>query len=360
MNINAVRTTLRGILPGILATAISLGVFGADDPAPPKRSVAELIEALKDERLDASRAAMLEIHNVGPGAKAAVPALIEVLQQNDPTTRTHAINAFIGIGPDARHAVPVLIETLSCDDFHTQYWACRALGAIGGDAKPAVPKLIELVQDGVTSVRRNAAATLGEIGPAVGERGVDVLVDAMSDRAQPVRQQAVVALGKLGPFAARSLPVIEQRLRNDEFRPAANAAKTLWLLKPESDLPSRILLVELASGDDPSVAVEVLGEFGVAMGMVDEVAELLKLKYRWARLYAAEALGKMGPDAARIARPALEAALDDEDEKVREAVKEALQKISPSDPQEKNSRSRGQSWSRGTGNGVCYKSVRDA
>jgi HEAT repeat protein len=153
----------------------------------------------------------------------------------------------------------------------------------------------------------------------------------MSDWTQPVRQQAVIALGKLGPMAARALPLIEQRLRDGEFRPAANAAKTLWLLKPESDLPSRILLVELASGDDPSVAVEVLGEVGIEMGAADEVAELLKLKYRWARLYAAEALGKMGPDAAPIACPALEAALDDEDKEVREAVEEALRKIAPTD-----------------------------
>jgi len=326
LNINAARA----IAPTVLVAVFSVGISAAGEPEQPHRTVPELIEALKDERLTVRRIAMLEIHDAGPKAKAAVPGLIEVLQQDDPATRKFAINALKGIGPDARSAVPILTKTLSSDDFHTQYWACRALGAIGADAKPAVPKLMELAQGGVASVRRNAAAALGNIGPTIGEPGLNVLVEAMSDWTQPVRQQAVIALGKLGPMAAPALPAIEQRLRDGQFKPAANAAKTLWLLKPESDLPLRTLLVELASGNDPSAAVEVLGEIGVDMGAVDEVAELLKLKYRWARLYAAEAMEKMGPDAAPIARPALEATLDDEDEEIREAVKEALQKIAPS------------------------------
>jgi len=331
LNINSIRTIAVGIFPNVLVAALLMGASQADEPEEPKRSIPELIEALKDERLDARRTAMLELHSAGPKAKSAVPALIEVLQRNDPATRKFAINAFIGIGPEARSAVPALIQALSCDDFHTQYWACRALSAIGADAKPAVPKLVELVKDGVTSVRRNAAATLGRIGPDVGKPGLDVLVEAMSDWSQPVRQQAVIALGGLGTLAAPALPDLQKRLLDGDFRPAANAAKTLWLLKPESDVPSRILLVELASGDDPSVAVEVLGELGVAMGLVDEVAELLKEDYRWTRLYAAEALGKMGPDAAPIARPALEAASEDKDEEVCETIKEALQKIGPTE-----------------------------
>lgn len=331
MNINTARAIIPAILATILATSLSVGVCGADSPEQPNRTVPELIDALKDESLAVRRTAMLEIHSAGPKAKSAVPALIAILQQNDPTTRKYAINAFIGIGPDARSAVPILVEMLSCDDFHTQYWACRALGAIGADAKPAVPKLIELVQGGVASVRRNAAAALGRLGPTIGEPGLNALVEAMSDRTQAVRQQAVIALGKLGPLAAPGLPAIERGLRAGGFKPAANAARTLWLLKPESDLPLRVLLVELASGDDPYVAVDVLGEIGVELGAVEEVAELLKLEYRWARLYAAETLGKMGPDAASIARPALEAALAEEDEEVREMIKEALQKIRPAD-----------------------------
>ena len=294
-------------------------------------AVPYLIEALKDERIPVRRAAMIGLFVAGPKANTAVPVLIDVLEEDEPQTRKYALNAFIGIGPDAKDAVPALIKTLASEDFHTQYWACRALGSIGAAASPAAPKLIELVQDGVTSVRRNAAAALGNIGPTVGQRAVDTLVGAFSDWSQPVRQQAVIALGKLGPLAAPALPVIEKGLRDGEFRPAANAAKTLWLLKPESDLPLRMLLVELATGDDPGDAVIVMGEIGVAIGAVDKVAELLKEDYRWTRLYAAEALGKMGPDAAPSARPALEAALDDEDKEIREAVKEALDKVGRSD-----------------------------
>jgi len=58
----------------------------------------------------------------------------------------------------------------------------------------------------VASVRRNAAAALGNIGPDVGQEAVDALIEALSDRIQPVRQNVVVALGQLKPLAAKAVP----------------------------------------------------------------------------------------------------------------------------------------------------------
>jgi len=306
--------------PVWIVAAPALGQYG-------ETAVPSLIETFKDERLHVRRAAMLGLATAGPKAKNAVPSLIGILEDNDPHTRNFVSNALIGIGPDAAAAVPVLIKMLSCDDFHTQYWACRALAAIGPDANPATPKLIELVESGVTSVRRNAAAALGNIGPVVGKKAVDILITALSDYSQPVRQQALIALGKLGPLAAPAVPLIEQGLQKPStFRPAANAARTLWFLKPDSETPARALLAELEAGDEPWAAAHVLGEIGVELGVIDEVTEKLKSDNREARLYAAVALGEMGPEAAG-ARPALEAALDDEDEEVREAAEKALERI---------------------------------
>jgi len=306
--------------PVWMVAARALGKYG-------ESAVPSLIKALEDERLHVRRAAMLGIVTAGPKAKDAVPALIGILEENDPNTRNFVSNALIRIGPDSRAAVPVLIKRLSCDDFHTQYWACRALGAIGPDAKPATPKLVQLIDSGVTSVRRNAAAALGNIGPAVGEKAVAALIKTLSDYSQPVRQQALIALGKLGPLAAPAIPPIEQGLQEPlAFKPAANAARTLWLLKPDPEIPARALLAELEAGDEPWAAAHVLGEIGVELGVFDEVAETLKSDNREARLYAAVALGEIGPKAAN-ARPALERALDDEDEEVREAAEEALERI---------------------------------
>ena len=57
-----------------------------------------------------------------------------------------------------------------------------------------------------------------------------------------------------------------------------------------------------------------------------QVTELLKSKKFMARAYAAEALGRMGAPASGSIKQ-LEATLQDEDQEVREAAQEALQKI---------------------------------
>jgi len=287
--------------------------------------------ALEDDRLPVRLGAMVAIATAGPEAKEAVPDLIAILQKDEPDTRRFALNALIGIGSDAKAAVPAVIAMLDSDDFHTQYWACRTLGAIGPEARSAAPKLIELTTEGVTSVRRNAAAALGKIGPGIGDEGIAVLIRALSDPSQFVRQQAVIALGRLGPAALPAASVIEQGLRQGRrpFRPANHAARTLWRLKGKPELPRRVLLEELAEGAEPWETAEILGEIGPELGAVDGVAALLGSENRWARFYAAVALGQMGPEAAS-ARPALEKALDDPDEEVREAVRQALKKITAS------------------------------
>jgi HEAT repeat protein len=238
------------------------------------------------------------------------------------------LNTLVAIGPAARQAIPAVRKKLTSDDFHTQYWACRVRGAIGPEAAVATDQLLALVEHASTSVRRNAAAALGNIGPAVGAKAVPVLVRALADRSQVVREQAVIALGKLKPLSASAVPALEAALQEPQgtFGPRSEAAKTLWLLAPQSPLPAPVLIAELRSKQEPWTASRILGDLGPAIGVVDQVIAVLGHPDCEMRLYAAEALGAMGA-AAQKALPQLEPLLQDEDEEVRAAAAAALRAI---------------------------------
>jgi len=75
-----------------------------------------LTEALQDE--DARYWAALVLADIGPEARAAVPALLDALKKKDldPEVRRELVIALGEIGPDAKSALPQLIEMLEDED----------------------------------------------------------------------------------------------------------------------------------------------------------------------------------------------------------------------------------------------------
>jgi len=83
----------------------------------------------------------------------------------------------------------------------------------GGEMKD-ITELIKELKHKDTSVRRNAAETLGMMGD---EKAVDSLISVLKDRNRFVRQEVVAALGKIG--GARLVEPLTQALKEekDEF-----------------------------------------------------------------------------------------------------------------------------------------------
>ena len=73
-------------------------------------SIAELIEALKDENWRTQRSAAKTLAKMGPAAAPAVPQLIEALKAEHTSLRWAVANALGEIGADAKDAIPVLQE----------------------------------------------------------------------------------------------------------------------------------------------------------------------------------------------------------------------------------------------------------
>jgi HEAT repeat protein len=283
--------------PVWVPASVALGKIGPETVPP-------LVEMLKSSDKQKQQAAANALAQIGPAAKEAVGPLVAILQQNDPETRTAMMIGLIGIGPEAKEAVPALITMLDSDDFHTQYWAQRTLAAIGPEAKPAVPKLIELLSTGAVSVRRHSAIALGDIGPGIGQEGLDALIQGLGDWQEPVREDAVVALGKLGDFAQPAVPTLRKILDNRRIAARVATARALWGLTHDADATVPVLIEAL---EDPNAAIP-----------------------------AAEFLGEIGP-AAEKAVPALSVAFVKGEPELREAAMKAVEKITPKEPKkEKN------------------------
>ena len=285
-------------------------------------AVPALIKALKNGKKKIRAHAAEALGKIGPKARAAVPALVQELRnQGDgkdtiainigenaffryPGPRSRAATALGQIGPEAKAAVPALAQVLKDDDSSIRTAAARALGNIG---TAAVPALLKALQNDDARVRAASVTGLGQISPnavsALGEIGADAkaavpaLVAAFKDASNELRTTIVAVLKAIGPVA---VPILTRSLGDQEN----------------------------ASGVRQGVAM-ALGTFGrQAKTAVPALEKALKDRGPYVRGAAADALGKIGP-AAMHAVPALRALLDDPFVLVRQAARKAIVRIDP-------------------------------
>jgi len=189
--------------------------------------------------------------------------------------------------------------------------------------------LLELLQSGVVSVRRNAAAALGQIGPAIGAKAADALITAMQDDPMvPVQQNAAVALGRLKPFADQIAPALEGRLADESFFPRTHAACSLWQLTDDADAVLPTLISAMDDLTHFQDAMEVLAKMGPAAApAVDRLIDALDERDPDDRVAAAWALSQIGPPAKKAIEP-MKALLDDDDPRRVAAAAEAIAALS--------------------------------
>jgi hypothetical protein len=105
--------------------------------------------------------------NLGPNAKAAVPALCDaVIHDPVPNNRDVAITALTRIGLQSNQAVTALVTALSSD--RNKSVRCRAAGALEiwmPDSPEVVAALARGLTDSDAMVRQICAAALGSYGP---------------------------------------------------------------------------------------------------------------------------------------------------------------------------------------------------
>jgi HEAT repeat protein len=307
--------------------------------------VPALIEAL--DHKEARYWTTLILAEIGPDAKAAVPALVKTLVDERPEVRIQTLVALGEIGPAARPAAAAAIKSLDDEYVSVRYAAAFALGRMGDPTASAalakatasddaflklvatwaaamiepqnqekVAAAIDLLVAGLTDEqamhREVAARGLIELNqPDKVSKEIDALVPKLSGEQMDQFASAFAALGiKIVPRCVELLPDPARRER---------ALRVLAKLGPQAE-PAVPALVALLADESPKVKTEVLFVLGAigpkAVAAVEPATKLLADKDRDVMLTAAYVLGKIGPEA-KAATPELKKLLQSDDELVK-------------------------------------------
>ncbi len=150
-------------------------------------------------------AAVFSLRNIGPDAKAAVPALLEIVNTKESALRGAALMTLAKIVPNDKKLVPLCVQFLKDKDPQLRAFAAKALGSLGTAAHAAIPDLIEALKaEGFTNAAQRAAV-LGNILTTLEQFGADAGVAVpiirvlANDADRHVRDSARRALKKLDP-----------------------------------------------------------------------------------------------------------------------------------------------------------------
>lgn len=239
-----------------------------------------------------------------------IPALLRRLTQNKPlrfgdsraikAERMRILTILARLGPKAQAVLEPLMALWEEWDPEFRKDAAILLGRIGPEAVPALIEILEeeLTPDALLETIRlqQAAKALGQIGPPA-KAAVAVLVAALKDfnnvNSIHVRRAAAIALGKIGPEARAAIPALLNALNDKD-------------------------------GLVPSAAAVALGRIGgpALQHLIHRLSDPAPPN----RILAARGLWASGINA-RVALPALEKALQDKEESVRQEAAIALEAI---------------------------------
>jgi hypothetical protein len=260
-----------------------------------REAMPALVAALNDEESKVRESAAGPIGLMGPDA---LPMLIEMLEHGDKYVRRHAVWALGKLGPLARPALHDLCRALKDSDPRTASGAAQSLGSLGIDAADAVPALAEAMRGTNIVLCRLAAKALSQIGsPAL------ATLIAHLQHADPfVRGESALAIGWMGASARSAVPFLARVVRGPESSlvstPAPSSLTPASIPQPGSDT---LTPPQLDDACGPSAEVNC-------------------------RVFAAQALGRIGPTASGALGDLRDAAGYGPDP-VRQAARQAIRLI---------------------------------
>jgi len=260
-----------------------------------------LVGVLRDTDAKVREAAA---HAVGQMGTEALPDLCGMLKHGDKYVRRHAVWALGRLGAEAKSALHFLCVALKDDDPRTATGAAQALGNMGEVAATSIPALTEAMRGTNIVLCRLAAKALSQIGlPAI-----PALIAHLQHADPFVRGEAALAIGWIGPAAKSAAPYLGQMVRAKsrhslrDTPPPASHLDRGSLPTAEEPEDSSNSLTPLTPSTDPSSPDETC------------------------RVYAAQALGRIGPAAASVV-PELRIAVRTGHDALRQAAQQALRNI---------------------------------
>ncbi len=326
-------------------------------------AVPALLDAMKSRDKLKIKGAANALCKMSSAVEPSAPEVFDALNHENQNVRAAAVQVTSSLlnkvqGIDIQDVIVSLAHAIK--DKNTRWDAWAGLRSIGNRAFPAVPVLIEILRMPVDELRSPwnnhiiAKKALAEIGPSA----ITALEELLQDRVYPedgreseqlegwyqnykTRYSAVEALGMILskyselPPCDILLELVEDPEENNWIK--REIAIILAYRGVKTSVTKKILIMSMKEdiGWDylSQRATVALGEFSEA---VDEIVPLLieclqtgfgKKGYGYMES-ACRALGKLGSKATS-AKPALTEALLHEDNRVRSAAMEALDRIDP-------------------------------
>ena len=262
----------RAVLPGLLDAAVSIEELSAATPlARALAAFAEETAALVLKRLAGPQGAeeFPRLRRVlGFTAASSTGALRKALASGPALVRLGAAAA-LGEGGDAgRDATPELLGALKDKDPRLRAAAIGSLAALGVPANNYTDALLSLVEDPDEKVRAAAVSAAGKMDKDQLARLVPVLKRSLSDSSVEIRRAAAASLAEVGPAAAGARPLLLAALKDPDPLVRARSARALGALGGNGgEMVGQLLM--LLEEKDPAVrleAIRALGGFSGGMG----------------------------------------------------------------------------------------------
>lgn len=197
------------------------------------RAVPVLTSAVKEPKMRDS--AIRGLERIGPAAKDAVPVLTSVLADKNPQIVADAAMALAAIGPDSVPATSALTGLLTNTDPNVRGAATNALGSIGAPAKGAVPTLMKQITGPDPMLAVGSVWSIKRIDPdnrLLAPTATPVLVKLLASDVPQARYQAAAALGDLGPAAKAAVPALTKLTEDPDEQVRKMAAAALAKVQP--------------------------------------------------------------------------------------------------------------------------------
>ena len=227
-----------------------------------------------------------------------IPVLLDALKDDpDEEVRLVVIRLFWEMGTDAEPALPALFNSLKDRNRTIRIAAAGIAARFGGRAKAAVPFLQSWIASNDELNRTLAAGSILKIDPTKADDLLPLLIEALASEDDGIKTEAIGQLECLGELAQPAVPSLKNLLGDDDSNVSMFASEALAKITGDASDAIKIGL-DLLEADD------------------------------WMdRCMGCEHLGLLGAKAHSAAKRLRWAAIDDENEAVRDAAHAALYKI---------------------------------
>ncbi len=275
--------------------------------------VAELVKQLESPDAKARLAAVKSLQKLGRRAQPAAPKLIRLaLEDEVEDVRIWAGWTLRQIGC-ADQALPEFVKGIKHENPDRRQWAGLAILQLGPEGKAAIPDLVEALWDDPIYVRKQAAFTLAELGPAL-EPALDTLIAQLDDPG--MRTKALNALFHIWGSSSRRAPKPPRKImpkvigfldeKDDDLRVAALGAIAEFGPDAREAIPKILPFVTEKPDGLCQNAMIAIGGIGIgeptpeARAIAPIVVGHLREGEPWTRNNARQALRGLGPAAGAV------------------------------------------------------------